>query len=89
MTDTTLQDYNLIHWRCHRGMLELDLILVPFFTQWFLKLDASMQQAFIQLLEKDDHDIQSWLFKQQQPLEPALAKLIHLIREKTIKINKL
>lgn len=56
-----------VRWRCHRGMWELDLFLLPFFDRYFAKLTAKQQEAFCQLLEYPDPEIHAWLLGLKQP----------------------
>ncbi len=57
-----------IRWACRRGMLELDLFLLPFFEHHYQDLDEKMQQTFIQLLSCDDPDLFAWLMGKSKPL---------------------
>ena len=40
-------ELNRLRWRSRRGMLELDLLLLPFFDDVFLELSDAEQQAFV------------------------------------------
>ncbi len=73
-------EYARIKWSCRRGMLELDLILIPFFEQNFVNLPSVQKQAFINLLEQPDPDIFNWLMGYTQPDEPELGEIITVIR---------
>ena len=66
-------------WRSRRGLKELDLLLVPFAEARFDALSAMQRAAYADLLERDDHDIWSWLSGRETPLEPALAEIVTLI----------
>ena len=39
-------ELNRMRWRCRRGLLELDLLLGPFFEAMYLTLDADQQLNF-------------------------------------------
>lgn len=48
-------------WRSRRGILELDLHLVPFATQRFKGLSESQQREYLELLEQEDVEVLSWI----------------------------
>jgi antitoxin CptB len=70
----------LTYWRCRRGMLELDLLLQPFFLSCYATLSAEQQSVFAELLEESDQDLFLWLRGGDMPADPALQSMIVLIR---------
>ena len=72
-------ELNRLRWRSRRGMLELDLLLVPFFDEMFAALPQELQQAFIRLLEQDDPDLMIWFSRRDQPDDPELRALVCMI----------
>ena len=73
---------NRIRWRSRRGMLELDLLLIPYFDEVFRNLPEAGQQAFILLLEQDDPDLLQWFSGKGVPDDPALATLVAAILQR-------
>ena len=69
-----------IRWHCHRGMLELDLILLRFFDTYYANLDPNLQQQFQQLLEQPDPDLLAWLMGHETTSDPNLTPIIDRIR---------
>ncbi|MDF2866707.1 MAG: succinate dehydrogenase assembly factor 2 [Gammaproteobacteria bacterium] len=69
-----------IRWGCRRGMLELDILLQPFFDARFTSLTVSQQTAFINFLEATDPELYAWLMGYEQPSEPAFKELVQLIK---------
>ena len=66
--------------RSRRGLLELDLILVPFVEAMYAELGADEQRAYDQLLTEEDTDILDWL--KGAPVQDAKAcSLIERIRK--------
>ena len=63
-------------------MLELDLLLVPFFDEEFSSLSEQMQLTFITLLEQEDPDLLRWFSNKGKPEDDALAELIRVILER-------
>lgn len=72
-------EYNRIGWASRRGMLELDLILVPFVENCFLRLSEEDQQRYVLLLESDDTDLFSWFLGRQSPENPELVSIVESI----------
>jgi len=50
-----------MYWHSRRGMLELDLILVPFAEKVLPDLSTAQQQDYARLLEEEDQDLFLWL----------------------------
>jgi antitoxin CptB len=46
-----------LRWQCRRGMLELDLILLPFLEQVFPKLSIKEQEDFRKVLKLPDQTL--------------------------------
>jgi len=73
---------NRLRWRSRRGMLELDLLLQPFFDDIFRDLPEETQQAFEKLLEEDDPDLLMWFSRRGEPEDTVLADLVNLILDR-------
>jgi antitoxin CptB len=72
-------DYKRIYWHSRRGMLELDLILVPFVENHLRQLSVQDQRRFIALLEQEDTDLFRWLLRADMPADPELASIVRRI----------
>ena len=70
-----------VYWHSRRGMLELDLILVPFVEQEYEKLSPSLQQVYKDLLSSEDTDLFSWFIQrntpEQQDLNDMVQRIVH------------
>ncbi len=69
-----------IYWSCRRGMLELDLILIPFYQHKYSHLSKEQQQQFIDLLAFPDMDLYAWLTGQCDPDDAAFQPITTMIR---------
>ncbi len=69
-----------LYWRSRRGLLELELLLVPFVCERFAGLPADVQGSYERLLEHDDLDIYDWLQGRSAPEDASLDSIIALIR---------
>ncbi|MAZ66715.1 MAG: succinate dehydrogenase assembly factor 2 family protein [Kangiellaceae bacterium] len=66
-TQTSIDDLPRIRWACRRGMLELDVILLPFVEKHYGDLTKQKQREFVSLLPEPDPDIYAWLMGHQKP----------------------
>lgn len=73
-------DRERVFWHSRRGMLELDLVLVPFARSRYTQLDAADRQAYRDLLDCDDTDIFEWLINGETPPLADLARIVERIR---------
>lgn len=73
-----MQEFNKdkIFWHSRRGMLELDLLLVPFATEAFETLSRQDQLLYSDLLEEEDQDLFSWLMLRGDPPESRFESII-------------
>ncbi|MCW8879543.1 MAG: succinate dehydrogenase assembly factor 2 [Kangiellaceae bacterium] len=71
-----------LQWQCRRGMLELDVILIPFLDKHFSSLDLQSQAQFEELLTQPDPDLYTWIMGYGECEVEALQPIIATIREK-------
>lgn len=67
-------------WRSRRGMLELELFLLPFVRSRLDDLSAADREAYARLLEHDDWDIFEWLQGRWEPQDQSLTPILEQIR---------
>lgn len=67
-------------WACRRGMLELDLFLLPFFENCYESLSENEKGIFLRLLETSDPELYAWLMAHAVPLDMELNALVEKIR---------
>lgn len=68
-----------ILWACRRGMLELDLILMPFATHEYEGLTSEDQQLFQAFLKESDQDLFGWLMQSAVPENPDYQSMVEKI----------
>lgn len=71
--DTLQKELNRMYWHSRRGMLELDLILLPFVEQKLPQLSAGEQEQYRQLLVHEDQDLYAWLVGRASPPQELSA----------------
>ena len=69
-----------LKWRCRRGMLELDLLLLGFLDEGYADLPEHAQQAFAQLLTYPDQDLFEYLMARALPTDKDVAHVVNCIR---------
>jgi antitoxin CptB len=70
------QDFNRIYWASRRGMLELDLVLLPFVEKRLRELSAAQQQQYVNLLESEDTELFAWFLQRERPADSALTGIV-------------
>ena len=68
-----------LKWACRRGMLELDVLLLPFVEEAFDSLSYEDQETFERLLTSDDPDLFAWIMGRQKYEDPELAAMVATI----------
>lgn len=74
---------NRLRWAVRRGMLELDLILLPFLENVYPDLNEEEKALFEILLKCEDQDLFSWFLERVVPEDPALRRIVGIIRKNT------
>ena len=74
--------YNRLVWACRRGMLELDVLFMPFVKEAFNDLDEQQQLVFERLLTCDDPDLYAWFMGHQTCNDPELAAMVKHILDR-------
>ena len=75
------QEFNRLSWASRRGMLELDLVLVPFVEDCLRDLSEEDLQRYIDLLESEDNDLFAWFLGRGIPEDADLALIVNKIIE--------
>tara|TARA_B110000495_G_C22872168_1_gene508622 strand:- start:431 stop:679 length:249 start_codon:yes stop_codon:yes gene_type:complete len=70
-----------IWWHSRRGMLELDLLLVPFTNGKLGSLEDETIRIYQRLLEQEDQDLFSWLIGKEVAPDPELKLMVKIILE--------
>jgi antitoxin CptB len=67
---------NRLKWACRRGMLELDVLFLPFVEQGFPDLNDEGKLVFERLLTCDDPDLFAWFMGHQTCEDKELAGMV-------------
>ncbi len=80
MNDET--ELNRLFWHSRRGMLELDVLLVPFVQEVYPGLGAEDQARFRKLLECEDQDMFGWFMQRGEPEDADLRIIVRMILDR-------
>jgi antitoxin CptB len=75
----TAQDSRL-HWRCRRGMLELDLILLEFLAKGYNSIDARQKHLLDAMLEYPDQLLLDLLLGNMLSSDKEIAHFVAHLR---------
>ena len=80
------KEINRIHWKCRRGMREIDLLMREFSRNSLEKLNSDDLLLFEEILNYDDQSLYDFIFKQV-----TLSNNLHekFISKNTYKFYKL
>ncbi|RKF18597.1 succinate dehydrogenase assembly factor 2 family protein [Alginatibacterium sediminis] len=68
-----------LKWACRRGMLELDVLFMPFVDEAYDELSNADKMTFKRLLACDDPDLFSWFMGHKECEDPLLASMVQTI----------
>lgn len=72
-------DFNRLFWHSRRGMLELDVLLLPFLKEVYRDLSAEDQARYQALLNCEDTDMFRWFMQKEEPSDPEIAHIVKMI----------
>ena len=75
-------ELNRLFWHSRRGMLELDVLLVPFVREVYAHLDAEDQARYRKLLACEDQDMFGWFMQRGEPEDPDLRRMVKMILDR-------
>lgn len=79
-------DRNRLFWASRRGMLELDLILLPFLEKIYPELADEDKLRYQKLLECEDQDMFAWFLRREDPEDSEILKIVQVIRDTRHKV---
>ena len=77
-----MSELDRVRWQCRRGMLELDVLLVPFVKEVYPSLDAEDQARYRKLLECEDQDMFGWFMQRGEPEDADLRRMVRMILDR-------
>lgn len=75
-------EFNRLFWHSRRGMLELDVLLVPFLKEAYPSLPEDDQARYRNLLDCEDPDLFAWFMQNGVPEDPDHARIVKIILDR-------
>jgi antitoxin CptB len=75
-----VSDDKRLYWRSRRGMLELELALLPFLEHRLEALSPDGKALYARLLEHEDWDIYDWIMGRSIPPDEELADIVEAVK---------
>ena len=66
-------------WACRRGMLELDVLFMPFVKEAYSELSDQHKLYFHRLLTCEDPELFAWFMGHEVCPDPELAEIVDVI----------
>lgn len=83
-----MENLKKLHWKCRRGMKEMDILFEHYLYEHYQKTDEVHQQAFEAMCDMQDPTIADYLFERSQPEQVAVQDIIIIMRAYSIKNNQ-
>lgn len=71
--------FRRLWWHSRRGMLELDVLLLPFLEEAYRDLAPDDQARYQKLLSCEDSDMFEWFMQRSRPEDPDHQRMVDLI----------
>ena len=75
-------ELNRLYWHSRRGMLELDVLLVPFTKEVYATFDKVDRDLYVRLLECEDQDMFGWFMERNESQDPELQRMVRMILDR-------
>ena len=75
-------ELNRLYWHSRRGMLELDVLLVPFVREVYSTLNEVDRNVYVRLLECEDQDMFGWFMERAESEDPELQSMVRMILDR-------
>ncbi|UFH48571.1 FAD assembly factor SdhE [Pseudomonas sp. KNUC1026] len=75
-------ELNRLYWHSRRGMLELDVLLVPFVQEVYAQLNEVDRDLYRRLLECEDQDMFVWFMERGESPDPELQRMVRMILDR-------
>ena len=75
-------ELNRLFWHSRRGMLELDVLLVPFTQEVYPTLNETDRELYVRLLSWEDQDMFGWFMERTESEDPELQRMVRIILDR-------
>jgi antitoxin CptB len=75
-------ELNRLYWHSRRGMLELDVLLVPFVREVYPTLNDVDRDLYRRLLTCEDQDMFGWFMQRAESEDAELQRMVRMILDR-------
>ena len=75
-------ELNRLFWHSRRGMLELDVLLVPFTQEVYPTLNETDRELYVRLLSCEDQDLFGGFMERTESEDPELQRMVRIILDR-------
>jgi len=75
-------ELNRLFWHSRRGMLELDVLLVPFTQDVYATLSEDDRALYRRLLSCEDQDMFGWFMERNESEDSELQRMVRIILDR-------
>lgn len=72
-------EYKRLYWHSRRGMLELDVLLIPFLEEVYPGLPDEDKARYRKLIDCEDTEIYQWFMQRERPQDEDLQVIVDMI----------
>ena len=76
-----MKQFERARWRCRRGLLELDIVLLRFMDRYYMQLDEQGLEQLEQLLALPDNDLWDFITRRQVITNDNLRPVLELLQK--------
>lgn len=74
-----VKDANRVRWHSRRGMLELDVLLLPFSEQAYDSLNETDKELYRRLLAYEDPDLFGWFMEHRVSDDAEIMRMVQMV----------
>lgn len=78
-TEKLHEEHRRLQWHSHRGMLELDVLLLPFSEKCFLDLSEDDQKLYRRMIDCEDQDLFNWFMEKSKCPDADIQRMIETV----------
>lgn len=73
------EDIRRLTWHSRRGMLELDVILLPFTEHKYRNLSAEDKLLYRKMIDCEDTDLFDWFMEKSVCPDPDINRMVNIV----------
>lgn len=75
-----MKELERARWRCRRGLLELDIVLLRFMDKYYAQLNETELHQFNELLALSDNELWDLIGKKKKIQKDEVQHVLHLLQ---------